>query len=190
MTKRKERSRRRLSLRRVLAAALFIALLVLLWQRWLPYQLYPTEYFDEIETAAAEAGIDPFLALAVAKVESNFRADAVSPAGAVGVMQLMPETAEWLAAQEGGDFSEDLLLDPEYNIRQGCRYLRELLEYWQWDVCLAVASYNAGQNRVAAWLDEGVWDGTAANAAQIPYAETRDYVGRILQVYEQYHKLY
>lgn len=190
MTKKTTRRRRRLNLRLLLPAALLIILLVLVWQRWLPYWLYPTEYFNEIEIAAADAGIDPYLALAISKVESNFQAEVVSPAGAVGIMQLMPETGAWLAEKGGYEFAEDMLTDPEYNVRQGCQYLRYLLEYWDWDVCLAVASYNAGQTKVSAWLADGVWDGTEANAKQIPFDETRDYVRRVLAVYNEYHKLY
>ncbi len=189
MTNKKTR-RRRLNLRTLLPVALLIILLVLLWQRWLPYWLYPTEYFDEIEIAAADAGIDPYLALSVAKVESNFQPEVVSPAGAVGIMQLMPETGAWLAEKGGYEFAEDMLTEPEYNVRQGCEYLRYLLEYWDWDVCLAVASYNAGQTKVAAWLADGVWDGTLENVKQIPFDETRDYVRRVLAVYNEYHKLY
>lgn len=167
---------------------LVIAALVIRHQ--LPYYLYPNEYSAEIEAEAAVAGIDPYLVCAVIKAESNFDADAVSPVGAVGLMQIMPETGEWLAALGGLDFAADKLYQPRYNIRLGCCYLRFLLDYWQWDVCKAVASYNAGQRNVAGWLENGIWDGTSENLQDIPFEETQKYVERVFHIYQQYSSLY
>ncbi|MBQ2887774.1 MAG: lytic transglycosylase domain-containing protein [Firmicutes bacterium] len=162
---------------------------VFCWQR-LPYYIYPTKYFPLISAEAEQAAIDPYLVCAVAKVESNMQTDALSSAGAVGLMQIMPETGAWLAERGGYDFVEEQLYQPQYNLRLGCDYLRYLLEYWQWDIYKAVASYNAGQSKVAAWLADGVWDGTAANLADIPFAETRDYVQRVIKAYREYTELY
>lgn len=175
---------------RALLLLLLAAFLGLLGLKYLPYWLYPTPYYDEIIIQAERAGLDAKLVLAVAKVESNFSPEAVSPAGAVGIMQIMPETGEWLAARSGEPFDSEQLYDPVYNIRLGTEYLHFLLDYWDWDVDKAVASYNAGQSKVAEWLAAGQWDGTLANAADIPYEETRDYLRRVLEVYRQYSRLY
>lgn len=175
---------------RVLLILLLAAFLCLLGQKYLPYWLYPTPYYDDIIIQAERAGLDPKLVLAVAKVESNFSAEAVSPVGAIGVMQLMPNTAEWLAERNGEDFSADSLYDPVYNIKMGTEYLHFLLDYWDWDVDKAIASYNAGQSKVAEWLNNGTWDGTSANAADIPYEETRAYLRKVLDVYQRYNRLY
>lgn len=156
----------------------------------LPYKLYPIDYFDIITAEARAEGLDPYLVTAVIKAESNFQPDAKSPVGAVGLMQIMPKTGEWLAARGGFDFDEEMLKEPEYNIRLGCQYLRFLLDYWQWDVYKAVASYNAGQTNVSRWLDEGTWDGSSDNLADIPFNETQNYVNKVFSIYQEYLELY
>lgn len=156
----------------------------------LPYWLYPTPYYDEIVAEAKSSDIDPKLVLAVAKVESGFNPAAVSPVGAVGIMQIMPNTAEWLVGKLNESYDGDRLTDPQYNIHIGTEYLRFLLEYWNWDITKAVASYNAGQTKVSEWLNGGIWSGTLADVEQIPYQETRDYVKKVLDVYRQYNELY
>lgn len=190
----KRHPKHRRKLRRGRAAVVVLLLLAVLlgvfcWQK-LPYYIYPTKYFPLISAEAERTAIDPYLVSAVAKVESNMQADALSSAGAVGLMQIMPETGAWLAERGGYAFVEEQLYQPQYNLQLGCDYLRYLLEYWQWDIYKAVASYNAGQSKVAAWLAEGIWDGTAANLADIPFAETRDYVQRVIKAYREYTELY
>lgn len=193
ITKKRRRGRRlnRRGRFLLLGVALVLVLgLGVLWHNYLPYWLYPTPFYDEIVAEAKESDIDPKLVLAVARVESGFNPSAVSPVGAVGIMQLMPNTAEWLAGKLGEDYDGDMLTDPDYNIHIGTEYLRFLMDYWNWDVVKAVASYNAGQTKVLEWLNGGLWDGTLANAEQIPYQETRDYVKKVLEVYRQYNELY
>ena len=172
----------------LLLAALIIG--ALLARQKLPYYIYPVDYFEIISAEAQSVDIDPYLVSAVIKAESNFREDAQSSAGAMGLMQLMPSTAEWLATKGGYEFEPERLYEPEYNIRLGCQYLRFLLDYWQWDVCKALASYNAGQTNVARWLNEGIWDGTGENLADIPFNETQKYVDKVLRIYQEYQELY
>ena len=115
-----------------------------------------------IHTAAQKYGVDPKLVSAVAEVESGGHQDAVSSTGAVGVMQLMPETAAGLG------------VDPyrmESNVEGGAKYLREMLDTFDGDVKKAVAAYNAGPNAVKAY--SGV----------PPYAETQNYVSNVLDIY-------
>ena len=115
-----------------------------------------------IHNAAQKYGIDPKLVSAVAEVESGGRQEAVSPAGAVGVMQLMPETAAGLG------------VDPynmESNIEGGTKYLREMLDTFGGDVKKAVAAYNAGPSAVKAY------------GGVPPYAETENYVNSVLDIY-------
>jgi soluble lytic murein transglycosylase len=156
----------------------------------LPRYIYPIDYFDTISSEAETVDIDPYLVCAVIKVESGFNSEAVSSAGAVGLMQVMPQTGEWLAHRGGFEFAEDMLTKPEYNIRLGCQYLRFLLDYWQGDAYKAVASYNAGQSNVAKWLADGVWDGSSENLSDIPFDETQKYVNKVFDVYQQYQELY
>ncbi len=117
-----------------------------------------------IERAAADSRLRPALIHAVVRAESAYRADAVSSKGAVGLMQLMPATAERYGVVNRRD--------PAQNLRGGSTYLRELLEMFDNDLQLALAAYNAGENAVIRY------------GRQIPpYAETQDYVRKVLRFY-------
>ena len=115
-----------------------------------------------IHTAAAKYAVDPKLVSAVAEVESGGDQNAVSPAGAVGVMQLMPETAAGLGVNP---------YDMKSNVEGGAKYLREMLDTFDGDVKKAVAAYNAGPNAVKAY------------GGVPPYAETQNYVSSVLDIY-------
>lgn len=117
-----------------------------------------------IQFAANKYGVDPKLVTAVAKVESNFSPDVVSTAGAVGVMQLMPETAQGLGVRNSKD--------PRENIDGGVRYLKQLMNTFDGDVTKAVAAYNAGPYAVQKY--NGI----------PPYSETKDYVAKVMAQYK------
>jgi hypothetical protein len=123
-----------------------------------------------VRRLAPEYGIEPRLALAVARTESNLNPNAVSPKNAQGLMQLIPETAV--------RFNVKKPFDPEQNVRGGLSYLRWLLAYFRGDVALTVAAYNAGEGAVNRYL--GI----------PPYAETRGYVQRILEVFRRHEHPY
>jgi len=167
----------------VLAAAV-------LFVPWFWRMLYPLPYRDIIFAQAEAADIDPYLAMAVIRVESKFRPKAQSVRGARGLMQLMPETAHWVAQQIGEEFHPDLLFDVEYNTKIGCWYLARLLKDFEGNLALALAAYNGGPNNVRQWLKEGTWDGAVENLHRIPFPETRDFVERVLEGYEAYRRIY
>lgn len=125
---------------------------------------YPKSYEEEILKAARQYNIDPDLVKAVIKVESNFSSTAVSQKGAVGVMQLMPETAQ--------DYSVNDPFNPTDNINGGTKYLKDLVEMFNGNLQLALAAYNAGQNAVIKY-----------GFKVPPYAETIDYVEKVLTHY-------
>ncbi len=120
-----------------------------------------------LQTAAERYGVDPKLVMAVAKAESDFSTNAVSSAGAVGVMQLLPETAQALGVKN--------INDPRDNIDGGVRYLKQLLHTFQGDVTKAVAAYNSGPQAVKNY------------GGVPPYSETQEYVKRVLAIYRQNH---
>lgn len=152
--------------------------------------LYPILYPEHIFRYADLYKVDPYLVAAVIKGESRFSHTAESVSGARGLMQIMPDTAKWAAEKLDIEFHPELLYEPGYNIRMGCWYLRELIDNFSGNLVLVLAAYNAGQGNVKKWLETGVWDGSYEKLEQIPFPETRFYVGKVLRYYEQYQKIY
>ena len=147
------------------------------WERlW-----YPLSYSAIIRGHARNYDLDPALLAAVVYQESKFHANARSDSGAIGLMQLLPETAKGIAVHTGGSrFRVDDLYDPEINVRYGAWYLRHLLTKYG-DEQTALAAYNAGQDNVDRWRAEG---------RGIAFAETRHYVERVEDLKEVYRKAY
>ena len=103
--------------------------------------------------------IDPFLVAAIIKNESGFNHKAVSPVGAIGLMQIMPDTGEWIAKQMGlPNYTNESLYETEMNIRMGCWYVGELYEEFHGNMALVMMAYNAGRGQTAAWMEENHWD--------------------------------
>lgn len=158
---------------------------------WFLKKLYPYPHRELIEENCFKNKVDPFFVLALIKTESRFYVQAHSRAGARGLMQIMPETGQWIARQMGlTDFKTAQLFEPDYNIALGIWYLTYLLEQFEEDLVKTVAAYNAGINRVNKWLVEGLWSGELADLEQIPYQETRKYVQRVFFNYQVYKYVY
>lgn len=159
-----------------------------LFDRW----THPKTYSELITQYASEYDIDETVVYAVIKVESNFQPDAESRVGALGLMQMMPLTFEWLTGEEHlGEFLPvSALRDPEVSIRYGVYYLRYLRDKFpqSWDVVLA--AYNAGEGNVAEWLSDPEYATSDGTLKSIPFAETQTYVERVNQAKEIYYKLY
>jgi len=149
----------------------------------------PLRYEEFIFRYSAEYDLDPFLVMAVIRVESSFRAGAVSPVGATGLMQLMPNTAADLAGRMGIDFEPDDLRDPAFNIRMGSFYLRRLINIFGHQDT-ALAAYNAGMGNVRRWLDEGYYSDDGETLHTIPFPETRAYVARVNRYIEIYREMH
>ena len=152
--------------------------------------IHPLGYSEIVEREAQNYHIDPLLVYSVIKAESNFDADAVSNAGAMGLMQIMPETYEWLASKEGiTDVSLEDLLNPEINIKYGCMFLSILLERYP-QLSSAVAAYNAGFGNVDNWLEDITIAPDGEHLEHIPFPETEQYTEKVLKNYRQYQRLY
>lgn len=145
---------------------------------------YPLKYEAEIKEASAKAGVDPCLVAAVIYAESGFRCKAVSDVGAVGLMQLMPETASWIAETNNLDYSSDQFYDPKVNIELGSLYLAWLMRLFDGNEVWPLAAYNVGQHKVDEWISDGV------SEADIPYPETRCFVKKVIRARKCYQALY
>lgn len=143
--------------------------------------LYYSEYYN----------VDPYLISAVIMAESKFNVNSKSDRGAVGLMQIMPETSKWIAKEmEDFSYKEEKMLDPELNIKYGTWYLRELQEEFHNNEVLVLAAYNAGRGNVHDWFLKYNWDYTFKNVDEIPYEETKNYVKRVMLNKREYEKLY
>ena len=151
--------------------------------------LYPLPYEAVIRREAARNNFDPLLAAGLMRQESTFQADALSPTNAIGLMQVEPKTGKLLAKQLRVSFSTKKLFDPEYNIQLGMLYISGLVkltgapEY-------ALAAFDAGEDRIAAWKAERNYDEIPELVESIPFSETRDYVQIVLRNSEVYRMIY
>ena len=149
---------------------------------WYLRARYPLEYEHIVSAHARNYDLDPTLLAAVIYAESRFDPDVESEAGAVGLMQLLPDTAKGIAVRTGGaKFVLSDLRNPEINVRYGSWYLDHLRGRYDGDVRLALAAYHAGQGNVDRWLADG---------GGIAFPETRDYVAEVERVRRVYAKAY
>ena len=150
----------------------------------------PLAHEDIIRQQAEAKELDPSLVAAVIYAESRFR-DATSNAGARGLMQITPETARYIARLSGGTrFEQGDLATPQINISYGAFYLRYLLQRYGGNTVLALAAYNGGEGNVDRWITEASVNRRAFAVEQIPFAETREYVARVLDARQRYRQEY
>ena len=150
----------------------------------------PLRHDDIIRQQAAQKNLDPALIAAVIFEESHFR-DQTSHAGARGLMQITPETADAIAKHSGGiRFRHSDLAEPQINISYGSYYLRLLIDHYGGNETLAIAAYNAGIGNVDKWVAEAGGAGEFDEAEDIPFPETRAYVENVMDRREDYRKNY
>ncbi|MFN3360239.1 MAG: transglycosylase SLT domain-containing protein [Pseudanabaenaceae cyanobacterium] len=149
--------------------------------------LYPLAYREIVKTRAAERNLHPALVFGLIRQESRFEKAIRSSADAVGLMQIIPETAAWIAEKLGRkNYS---MTNPQDNVEFGTWYLRYTHSRYGNNSMLAVASYNAGPGAVANWVRAGVGD-MDEFVERIPYRETRDYVKKVFANYWNYLRIY
>ena len=150
----------------------------------------PLHHEDIIRQQATDKQIDPALIAAVIYEESRFR-DQTSHAGARGLMQITPETADFIARRSGGVlFEQSDLSTPQVNIAYGAWYLRYLIRHYEGNETLAIAAYNAGQTNVDRWVRRAGGADSFDSARHIPFPETRAYVENVQERRKQYRDKY
>ena len=152
---------------------------------------YPVAYTDLIKTYAAEYALDPYLVQSIMRCESSNDPLAVSSVGAIGLMQIMPDTGEWIGHKIDPElaYSLDMLQDPATNIEYGCWYLRFLYDRFSGRTMEIIAAYNAGHGSVEEWLSDARFskDGILTT---IPYESAALYYEKVMSAYENYTTLY
>lgn len=152
---------------------------------------YPQAYWTSVTASSRKYGMDPYFVAAIMREESQFRAEALSPAGARGVMQVMPSTGEWVARSAGiTGFDRTRLYDPDMNIGLGTWYLAHLAKKFQGNLVLVSAAYNAGPEPVQSWAGRNGTADPASFVETIPYQETRGYVKKVMRNYAEYLRIY
>ena len=152
--------------------------------------VYPLHYFKQVENSAGHYKNDPALMMAIIREESHFNPDAQSGAGAIGLMQLMPETAHEVGQKSGYEFNTTDLLNPEFNIKLGNIYYAQLRNALGNKDISAVASYNGGIGAVQRWKQNLEYTDIDEFVEQIPYDETKNYVYKVMKSYWNYTRVY
>ena len=191
--RRRVAARRRRALFAVVAIAAAVAGVVLampLFQKAVTEFNLPLQHEDIIRQQAADKHLDPALIAAVIYAETKFY-PRTSSAGAEGLMQIEPQTAEFLAHRSGATtFTTADLGTPAVNIAYGSYYLRYLLDEYHGNLTLALAAYNGGESNVDRWVAAARAHGQTLTVADIPFPETRAYVARVLHAQQEYRHKY
>ena len=153
--------------------------------------LFPRPFWTDLKRYSAANHLDPYLVASLIRQESEFNPGAISRANALGLMQVLPSTGKRLARQERiRRFRPELLLLPGTNIQLGTLYFKQLLDQFNGRPEYALAAYNAGSDRVEAWLSDGNFRDPEEFVESIPFTETREYVQAIMRNANVYKKLY
>lgn len=172
----------------ILIMSILIGTAIVLLDDYILSRTHPLKYTEYVEQYSNEYFVPREIIYAVIKCESSFQSDAVSYKGAIGLMQITPDTFDWLNSKTGEELLPELLYNPAINIKYGTYFLSMLYtEFGNWNN--AWAAYNAGRGRVSEWLLDERYsrDGYLTD---IPYEETREYVKRVEKAAEVYKRLY
>ena len=153
--------------------------------------IYPLKYKEYVEKYSEEYNLDKMLVYAIIKAESNFEPNITSHSGAIGLMQIMENTAKETAEKIGFHYSKkEELYQPETNIMLGTKYFAELLKIYENNINLSLAAYNAGIGNVDKWIQNDIISADGEDIENIPFKETNNYVRKILRDYRIYKGLY
>ena len=140
---------------------------------------FKTDYSEIIQSKCEKYEIDKNLVFSIIKAESGFNQNAVSKVGAIGLMQILPSTGEWVSKKIGLNYKENDLYNAEINIEIGVYYLSYLIELFENNLENAICAYNAGQYTVMSWLNSKEYSDDGINLSKIPYNETKNYLTKV-----------
>jgi len=180
----------------VLLCMIGLALVVLLFAKLVVpkerQESYPIAYTDELMAAAEEFDLDPCMVAAQVFCESSYNPEAVSAVGAIGLMQIMPETGEWLATKIDipGGYSTERLTEPAVNLRLGCWYMSFLCKRYDGQWKEALTAYIAGQGMVDKWLSDPELSKDGKHLDLIPGQDAKEYAEKVMNTHEKYVEAY
>ena len=196
LRKSQDKERRKLKNKKILIVGIIVLMIIVflvVFKDKILKIIYPKTYKEIVSVYADKYNVDENIIFSVIKAESNFENNAVSHKDALGLMQIMEETAKDVATKY--DINIDLnnteqeILNVQNNINIGTKYLSVLIEKYQ-NIELAVAAYNAGTGTVDKWIEKGTIKEDGSDIENIPYKETNNYVRKILRNYNVYEELY
>ena len=152
------------------------------------YAVFPCKYGEQVFSTCQNSGVEPKLVFAIIQTESSFNPDTISSKGAVGLMQIMPDTAKYVSDLYFGGIDFDLF-NPDDNILIGVTYLTYLLGKFE-DKKTALSAYNAGEGNVKSWLENDEYSKDGKTLYNIPFKETQDYINKVFKRVEIYELLY
>ena len=180
--------------RNIIFLILIIAILIVgvkYTANYVQKNIYPIEHDEYIDKYSKEFDLDPWLVLSVIWVESKFDNTATSSKDARGLMQVTPKTGKWASENlELDDYEDELLYDPQTNIRIGSWYLDNLRTEFDGNLELVLAAYNGGSGNVTKWLEDEKYSDDGKTLKDIPFGETKNYVMKVFNTYDKYKNLY
>ena len=175
----------------VIVGAFILALGIDICLTFIGKQIYPLKYEEYVEKYASEYNVPPSLVYGIIKTESDFDPKAVSSAGALGLMQMMPDTFTWLSSSEHLDENLPVssIYEPDVSIRYGVYYLKYLYEKFNdWET--VAAAYNAGEGNVSQWLNDPEYCDKDGSLKKIPFEETKKYTHKVTLAKNFYERTY
>lgn len=167
---------------------IFIILVMIFAYKVIIKKIYPLKYNQYVEKYSEEFEVDKYLVYAIIKGESNFDKNASSSKNAIGLMQLLQETADEIGEKMG--IEEVDLYNEETNIKIGTKYISDLIKIYDGNINLAIIAYNAGTGNVNKWIENGTIKEDGSDIENVPYKETNMYIRKVLRDYKIYQYIY
>lgn len=179
--------------RKIFITILVVVFIIIILGNYKPIlkKIFPIQYNQSVIKYSTKYNVDPYIIYSIIRVESKFNPYAKSNKGASGLMQITPQTGEYIAALLNIDmFDESLLYNPDFNIQLGCFYFSKLYSDFNADINCALAAYNGGSGNVTKWISTNDAGEKFLDVNKIPFSETKNYVLRVKKTYNIYKFLY